>query len=92
MNILGVFEAADYDFKVKVIYGWIRCGHKTLIDTCRHNDGMVAARAMACRHDVPAKCHHVRPHLTARRRHIMQVTRYGRGVTTWRQHAVLSQN
>ena len=64
----------------------------TLIDTCRHDDGMVAARAMVCRHDVPAKCHHVRPHLTARCWHIMQVTRYGRGVTARCQHAVLSQN
>ena len=64
----------------------------TLIDTCRHDAGMVAARAIACRHDVPVTCHHIRPHLTARCRHIMQVTLYGRGVTARCRHAVLSQN
>ena len=76
----------------RLSFSQIRWRKYSLIDTCRHDDSMVAARAMACRHDMPVKCHHVRRHLTTRCRHIMQVTRYGRGVTTRCQHAMLSQN
>ena len=61
---------------------WTPC--PSLIDIWRHGGSTCSG--------VPAKCHHVRPHLTAQYRHITQVTRYGRGVTARCQHAVLSHN